>query len=141
MHVVGSGKPDEMSTMNEPEPIRDFSEAEVSGPHLCSRRERSLLVPYALTGCRPDEGALFEAHMLQCEACFKDLKLLDRAAALIGDWSAARVALADLFYNAPPSEGPNDRLRSFLDSIPTHETSKPDALIQDTPFRKAEGQG
>jgi len=84
---------------------------------MCSHKDRALLVPYALTGCRPQEGVAFEAHLLQCEACFEDLRLLDRAAALIGDWAVARLTLADLFYNAPRGHGPNDRLRSMLDPI------------------------
>lgn len=93
---------------------------------LCSGRERALLVPYALTGCRPDEGLAFEAHVLVCDACFEDLTLLDRAAALIGDWALARVTLADLFYNADC--GPADRLRFVLDSVTQSEDLRKENL-------------
>ncbi len=85
---------------------------------MCSKKERALLLPYALTGCRPDEGITFEAHLLDCDACFADLKVLDKAAVLIGDNAVARLILADLFYNAPLGSGPNDRLEALLASIP-----------------------
>lgn len=91
---------------------------------MCSKKERELLLPYALTGCRQEEGVAFEAHLLQCEACFEDLKTLDRAAALIGDWAVARLTLADLYYNAPAGQGPNDRLRAILDAIPPEDTGR-----------------
>jgi len=115
--------------MSRPQPRKaEFPGGEQSRRSMCSKRERALLVPYALTGCRQDEGVAFEAHMLQCDACYEDLKLLDRAAALIGDWAVARLTLADLFYNAPASDGPasngtangsqNDRLRTMLAAIP-----------------------
>ena len=120
--------------MSRPQPRKaEFPGGEQSRRSMCSKRERALLVPYALTGCRQDEGVAFEAHMLQCDACYEDLKLLDRAAALIGDWAVARLTLADLFYNAPASDAPAsespgsngtanssriDRLRTMLAAIP-----------------------
>ena len=85
---------------------------------MCNHIHRELLLPYALTGTSPSDGIDFEAHLLGCDACFADLKILDRAAAVIGDPDVARLTLADLFYNVPQSSGPNDRLRAILDSIP-----------------------
>ena len=69
---------------------------------FCSHKRRALLVPFALTGCTPDEALAFEAHLLECDACFEDLKSLDLAAAVIGDPEVARLALADAFYNPLP---------------------------------------
>lgn len=110
----GPGKTKSAMIRPDPNPFRP--QAPEAGPRaMCSSPERALLIPYALTGCRPDQGLAFEAHVLCCDACFEDLTLLDRAAALIGDWSLARVTLADLFYNAPSGEG--GRLRYVLDSL------------------------
>ena len=108
--------------MNRPEPSRAHDDLQhdlqQTQPRvMCSSRQRELLVPYALTGCRPEEALEFEAHILGCDACFDDLQLLDRAAAVIGDWSIARLTLADLFYNSPRGQGPSDRLQAMLDSI------------------------
>lgn len=111
--------------MNRPEPDKAGAQrAGIHGRAMCSCKERALLVPYALTGCRPDEAVTFEAHVLECEACFEDLKLLDRAAALIGDRDVARLTLADLFYNAPPGDGPNGRLRVVFASIPQEDEGR-----------------
>ena len=49
----------------------------------CDPRVRQTLLPYALTCCPEDEALAFEAHLLDCEVCYRDLKALDRAGAVI----------------------------------------------------------
>jgi len=44
---------------------------------------RALLVPYALSRCPEEQALAFEGHLLTCEACFQDLKVLDRAGVLL----------------------------------------------------------
>jgi hypothetical protein len=44
---------------------------------------RALLLPYVLSRTEEAESVFFEAHLLACEACFRDLKLLDRVGSLI----------------------------------------------------------
>ncbi len=58
---------------------------EPAGHHetCCDPIRRSLLVPYALATCCATEADAFEAQLLACEACFQDLKALDRAGVLI----------------------------------------------------------
>lgn len=44
---------------------------------------RALLLRYALSRCSEKEAQALEAHLLLCEACFEDLKTLDRAGVLL----------------------------------------------------------
>ena len=60
------------------DPSRGAEEASCADPV-----GRSLLVPYALSECTEDQALDFEAHLLGCDACFGDLKCLDRAGSLI----------------------------------------------------------
>jgi hypothetical protein len=61
-------------------------------PSCVDRESRSLLVLYALAGCQEPEALDFEAHLLTCDACFQDLKSLDRVGGLIREsLSAAHV--------------------------------------------------
>ena len=65
-----------------------------SGDTCCSgAAERSLLLLYALSGCLDEEALDFEAHLLECEACFQDLKTLDRAGVLVREALAADPAV------------------------------------------------
>ncbi len=50
---------------------------------------RALLLPYVLSSCHEDEEIAFEAHLLACAPCFRDLKCLDRAGALIKEGMGA----------------------------------------------------
>jgi hypothetical protein len=72
---------------------RHSGRAEVGGAKIPRRKlqarscinpeVRRLLVPYAISRCRESEAVRFEAHMLACPVCFRDLKTLDRAGALL----------------------------------------------------------
>lgn len=44
---------------------------------------RALLLPYALSRCTEKEAVAFEAHLLGCAACFRDLKCLVRLGTLL----------------------------------------------------------
>ena len=55
----------------------------------CDRPTRALLLPYALSQCPEEEAVCFEAHLLVCEACFQDLKVLDRAGVLIREFTGS----------------------------------------------------
>ena len=46
---------------------------------------RSLLLSYVLSRTQEAESAFFEAHLLACDACFRDLKFLDRAGSLLAE--------------------------------------------------------
>jgi hypothetical protein len=54
---------------------------------------RSLLLPYALSRCGENDALRFEAHVLECETCFQDLKALDRAGTLIQEFLASGGAI------------------------------------------------
>ena len=69
-------KPDEGS-------VRTFTETARQETACPDPQERQMLLLYALSGCLEDEALDFEAHLLGCEACFEDLKTLDRARALV----------------------------------------------------------
>ena len=62
-----------------------------SGPSTSCRdpKARSLLVPYVMSTVREDEAVAFESHLLACGSCFRDLKCLDRAGALIREFTRA----------------------------------------------------
>lgn len=51
---------------------------------------RSLLVPYALSGCSEDQEIAFESHVLVCDPCFQDLIALDRASNLLTEFLAEK---------------------------------------------------
>ena len=56
-------------------------------PRRCRDSEgRSLLVLYALSSCSAEEAEAFEAHLLECDACFGDLQCLERAGILIREF-------------------------------------------------------
>ena len=44
---------------------------------------RALLLPYLTAGCSEAEAVTFEAHLVGCAACFRDLKALDRVGTLL----------------------------------------------------------
>ena len=54
-----------------------------------------MLLLYALSGCLEDEALDFEAHLLGCEACFEDLKTLDRARVLVQEAMAGDPAILE----------------------------------------------
>ena len=62
---------------------------------------RARLVLYALSGCAESEAEAFEVHLLGCEDCFQDLKCLDRAGALLREFTE-------------PASPVRDRLRRLL---------------------------
>lgn len=47
---------------------------------------RALLIPYALSSCTEEAEERFESHLLTCDACFRDLKAIDRTRELIQDF-------------------------------------------------------
>jgi anti-sigma factor RsiW len=55
----------------------------IEAPTCGDSRKRVLLVPYVLARLQDRRAEVFEAHLLQCEACFRDLKILDRATRLV----------------------------------------------------------
>jgi len=61
----------------------------------CDLDARPLLVLYALSECAAEEALTFEAHLLECEACFTDLKCLDRSRALIQEFLGPRSDVRD----------------------------------------------
>ena len=76
-------------------------EAESASLEGCRDPEgRSLLVLYALARCAPEEAEAFEAHMLECDACFQDLKCLDRAGILIREFLDSPAAVSDRVRDA-----------------------------------------
>ena len=84
--------------------------AETDPTPCCDRPERSLLLLYALSRCAEEEALDFEAHLLDCDACFEDLKTLDRARTLIRE---------ALNADSPVLE----RIRSSLRDLPTRGAS------------------
>ena len=54
-----------------------------AGTPCAEPERRALLVPYALGRLGEDEALDFEVHLLMCETCFKDVKILDKASRLI----------------------------------------------------------
>jgi anti-sigma factor RsiW len=71
---------------------------------------RRLLLPYVLGGCAEIEAQVFEAHLLSCEACFQDVKLMDRAASLVRslapEGSPLRERVRALLGREPPAGVP-----------------------------------
>lgn len=53
----------------------------------CDAVTREHLVPYAFGTCDEDASLSFEAHLLDCDACYEDLKVLDRARELVQGWT------------------------------------------------------
>ena len=49
----------------------------------CDPTVRSMLLIYSLKICEEEEAVAFEAHLLDCEVCYRDLRALDRAGAVI----------------------------------------------------------
>ena len=73
-------------------------------PHeACRGAARPWLLLYLLSGCGEEEALAFEAHLLSCEACFRDLQTLDRARSLLREHLGARSPvldrLSDLFQS------------------------------------------
>ena len=53
-------------------------------PPACRDEEaRALLVRYVLARCSEEEAIRFEGHLLLCDLCFEDVKVLDRAGILL----------------------------------------------------------
>jgi hypothetical protein len=50
------------------------------------RSSRSNLLLYALSRCSEREAEDLEAHVLECDACFGDLQVLDRAGVLLREF-------------------------------------------------------
>jgi len=63
--------------------------AAVTEAACCDQPERALLLLYALSSCSEEEALDFEAHLLDCDTCFEDLKTLDRARMLVREALAA----------------------------------------------------
>lgn len=77
------------------DPVRTATDT-AHGEHTCNDpQERQLLLLYVLSGCLDDEALDFEAHLLGCEACFEDLKTLDRARVLVQESMAGDPAILE----------------------------------------------
>jgi anti-sigma factor RsiW len=66
---------------------------------------------YALSRCNDDEALEVEAHLLDCDLCFDDLRALDRTGALLREYLAPTAAHAQRLRDAlggAPSEGGGD---------------------------------
>ena len=72
---------------------------------------RALLVPYALGTCSDAEAEGLEAHLLACETCFQDLKVLDRAGALLRAYADSGARGLDRLRTqaGPAAEDPRPR--------------------------------
>src|SRR5262245_48360687 len=84
---------------------------------------RMLLLPYALASLREADAITFEAHLLACPACLRDLKSLDRARAVIDEFrTATGRGLEALLDPIPPGPkagltGPSEFLRKGDDLL------------------------
>ena len=94
-------------------PASKPGEPQRASGRACAAPERRLLVPYALGQCTDDRADQFEAHLLDCEHCFSDLKCLDRAGSLIRE----RLDLAD---NGPTGASER-RLSRLAEQIETRD--------------------
>ncbi len=67
---------------------------------------RAYVIPYALERCEAQEAAAFEAHLLTCDVCFRDLQALDRASALLHQFMGSLSPAAERVRS--DSEAPRD---------------------------------
>lgn len=61
------------------------------------------MVPYALSQCTESEGDAVETHLLGCDLCFEDLRVLDRAGEILAE-------------HLGPAGKPGERVRRLMDS-------------------------
>ncbi len=115
---------------------------ERAGPMTRCRdpRARAFLVPYALSSLREESAAVFEAHLLACGSCFRDLKCLDRAGALLRSFMGSGSSASEwvkLGRGAREVAEPNDsRLCSEASALGT-ETRELSTPVDD---ERLEGQ-
>ena len=114
-----------------PDPLRgEVAPPPAPRPGDCSNvAARALLVPYALSQCPETEATTFEAHLLTCDSCFKDLKCLDRASRLILE---ARSQGFGATPPAPPEADMRDaRIREAMSPEATNpEATSPEAMAR-----------